>query len=164
MTHHGERPDNLAQRNFKCGKVGALFRIAEEAVKHLLDLSQVGLNFSGNLGDQQFFLGLARHLVELRHFRAGHGRVFGDTAMNPLDHDVNLMSEISAKTLEVFLCVLGEQDRCRNFHGQRIGVACRFFCQPAGCRRDSLGEATIIRLAKQFDRVRQGGGIFLEQW
>ena len=153
MTHHGERPDNLAQGDFERGKVGALFRVAEESVEYLLDLGKVGLNFFGNLGDQQFFLGLTRHLVKLRYFRAGHGRIFGDAAMYPFDHDVDLMSKISAKPVEVFLRVLGEQDRCRNLHGQRVGVACRLFRQPAGGRGDRLGEATIIRLSKQFDRV-----------
>ena len=123
VPHHGQGPDHLSQRHLEGGQIGAFFGIAEEAIKHLLDLRKIGLDLLGHLGDQQFFLSLARHFVELRHFGARHGRIFGDAAVNPLDHDVDLVGEILAKPLEVLLCVLRQQDRCGDLHGQRLGVA-----------------------------------------
>ena len=164
VAHHGERSDNLAQWHFEGGEVGTFLRIAEEAVKHLFYLYKIGLDFLGNLPDQEFFLSLPRHFIEFRHFRSGHRRVFSDTAVNPLDHNVDLMRKIATKALEVFLGILREQDCRRDFHGQRVGVTRRLFCQPAGGSGNGLCKAAIVGLPKLVNRSGQGGGMLLELW
>ena len=64
MTHHGQCTDDLSQGGLESVEIGRLRGITEEAIKHLLDLGKVVLNFSGDLSNQQLFLCLARHGVE----------------------------------------------------------------------------------------------------
>ena len=116
LPHDHQRADDLSQRDIERGEVTALAGVAEETVKHLLDLREVALNFLGYLADEQFFLGLARHLVQRRHFGTGLGRIVGEEAVQTRHHHINLVSEVAAKAGEVFLSVLGEKDRCGDLH------------------------------------------------
>ena len=117
MTHYSQGACHLTERHIEANKIRTLLDIAEKTVKDLLDLGKITLNFFGHLPDQQFFLGQTRHLVEERYLRTQMGGGSGETAMDSRNRDIDLMSKIVAKPLQIVLSILCEQNRRCHLHG-----------------------------------------------
>ena len=104
------------QRRFETGEITALADITEESIENLLDLAEVALDFLGDLADQQFFLCLARHLVEQRNFGVCLRHLAGNAAVDPGNGNVYLVREIAAQTQEILLRILREEQAGGHFH------------------------------------------------
>lgn len=72
MAKHGQRAANLPDRAIQLRQIMGFRRIAEEAIQRLLDLSQIILNLTPDLANQEFFLERAasfHRAAESRHHR-----------------------------------------------------------------------------------------------
>ena len=101
MTHDGQCADNLPHRRPQTFQLRTLAGVAEEAVKHLLYLSKVALNFLGNLTDQQFLLRLPRHLVKQRNLGSRLRCLPGHATADAFNDHINLVNEIGADVLQI---------------------------------------------------------------
>ena len=82
--------------------------------------------------------------------------------MNTCNGDIHLMREVAAEPQEVLLCVLRQEDGCRDFHGQRFGMTRAVIGQPLRRRRDRLRQATEISVSQLIDKRRQVVSVLLE--
>ena len=84
--------------------------------------------------------------------------------MNPGNGDVDLVREIAAETLEILLCILCEEEACRHFHRQDVGMARTVLTQPSGRGRDGLRQPAVIGVPQFFNDRCDGGDMFTENW
>ena len=133
----------MLQRLGEGRQFAGLARVAEVGIERLLDDAQIGEDFLGDLVEQQFFLGLARHFVELWHF---HRRQWfaAQRGIQAVAHRGDLLGELLVQALEAIEGVVHQQERGRHLQAERVVVTERRLAQFVGGRQDQPGEARQI--------------------
>ena len=106
MAKHGQRAANLPDRAIQLRQIMGFSRIAEEAIQRLLDLSQIILNLTPDLANQEFFLSAPRHFIEQRNPGIIGRRFARYAGVQAGNHQVNLLGKIGSQALETLLSVL----------------------------------------------------------
>ena len=91
---HLQRARNLLAVVGESRQLGTLRVIAEKSVEHLLDMTQVGLDFARDLRQQQPLLRATRHFVEERRRSRAGDRFVLLRSIEPRDHRLDLLREI----------------------------------------------------------------------
>ena len=162
VAEHGQGAGDLLDRPIERRQVMALFRVAEETVKRLLDLRQVVLNFTCNLTDQQFFLGAPGHFVEQRQFFIAASRLAGDAGVQASNHEVDLLRKIHPETAEILLGILQQQNGGRDFHRHRIVVAPGILGEPGSQGGETLPQPLEIGMSDFIGQRRAALRVLIE--
>ena len=159
-----EGADDLFHQRWHHRQIAALRRIAEELVEDVFGLVEVGLDFLGDLGQDQFFLSGVRELVEQIHLRNTRGvehRVDGGLQAHRLG--VALALELGAEMREVVDGVLREQQGSRHFQLQGFVLAgVGGAGQALGHGLDDAGEGLQGAVGQACAALEQGQGGVLE--
>ena len=121
QAEHLQRSRDLLAIVRERRQIGAFGVIAEKRVEHLLDVPQIDLNLSSDMGEQEPLLRAARHLIKdgLR------GRVRRQLVLlcrvEPRHHGFDLLREFGGECRKVFDRRLGKQQRRGIFHGHWLG-------------------------------------------
>jgi hypothetical protein len=115
---NAQRATNLLAVLRKRRKLGPARVVAEERIEHLLHVAQVRAHFAHHLRQQHALLRLLRHFVE--HGRRRRRRASGARGVETLQHRLDLLAEFGRQVVEVLERALGEQQRRRELHRQRL--------------------------------------------
>ena len=120
LAEHGERAGDLDQWLGQLGQIGALRRVAEEAVERLLDHGEVDQDLLGHLVHEQPLLGPPRNFVELGNLQCRQG-LAAQQRGQAVGDGIDLMAEFGPDLGEVLERAFEQQQRGGKF--ERVGIA-----------------------------------------